>query len=143
MLREGPDAASASDVENAEQGDTEYTTDAELVRRSKVPEFGSKGPLLHLLLDHPEGFTEPIHDNELIIRADPTLSPPKPMPAHDPQHPIWTPPCVVPNSAWCRGQYIVQLAKEVRGVEMQAIQNACISLVSLPVRCQRKDALRH
>lgn len=144
MLREDDSLADDPDtlVDDA-TGHDEVTGEAALLT-FKPPKFGSKGPLLHLRLDEPAGFLEPIHDNDLCLADDIESSPPLSMPAYDRLHPIWTPPCVVPNTSWCRGQYVLQNSREVRGSEMQSIQNAAFAMVKCTVRrCSLDNAPVH
>lgn len=130
MLRDDEDVTGDPDVRLDE--DDGITTD-EAVLTFKPPMYGSKGPLLLLDIGEAAGFTDPIHDDTLPLFDDVETPPPLSTPTYDPSNPIWTPPCVVPNSSWCRGQYVLQSSREVRGAEMQAIQRASFALVQCNV----------
>lgn len=131
----GPADDEEADEEASASADADADADEHWARSLTVtaPKFGSRGPALHLKPWEAVGFMTPIHDDVLLVVEDPGDVTSNPLPPHNPSNPIWTPPCAVPNSAWCRGQYVMQSVKEVRGSEMQAIQNACFALVQCPV----------
>lgn len=134
MLRDDDNASDSGDVRFHDEIPDAADNGLVLLHQSKAPIFGSKGRILELVVDDPAGFIEPIHDVELPVLEDPGDAGPRPMPAQDPRDPIWTPPCVVPNTSWARGQFVSQFVREVRGGEMQAVQSACLALVRCPVR---------
>lgn len=101
---------------------------------SKMSVFGSRGPMLPVAILNPDGFEKPIRDPDIIAVSDPSDMSPIPMPPHNPANPQWTPPSVVPNTGWARGQYVRQVVREIGGAEMNSITQASLAMVSCPVR---------
>lgn len=128
MLRADEDSDD-SEAHNVAESGTEPTS---LQRKS--PQFGSKGSILPVAIHNTAGFEEPIRDSEICLSQEPFDHVARYVP-HDPSAPHWHPPNVVPNSSWCRGQYVQQVAREVGGSEMQTILRAALALVCCPVMC--------
>lgn len=119
---------------DAGQGvDSRASSPAGEMYRWKAPVFGSLGPIVPVTVLNAEGFDKPIRDPDIVDLPDPSDVSPVPMPPHDPGNPQWTPPCVVPNTNWARGQYVRQVVREIGGAEMQAISQASLAMVSCPV----------
>lgn len=95
--------------------------------------FGSAGRLLPLPIEDTTLAEVPL-DTSICIADDPGDRWAQDLPPHDASNPVWTPPCIVPNSAWARGQYVYTMGEEVGGYEMGTVLKVCMDLIRCPVR---------
>lgn len=130
MLRDDEKSSQDEPVHSDDEGERDHVE----LPVIKTGMYGSKGPLLPVTFTNLAGFTEPIRDDELLVLEDPMGRPTASLPVHDPRNPAWTPPCIVPNTSWSRGQYVFQSTNEVRGAEMQAVHQLSLALVQCEVR---------
>ncbi|KZV69448.1 hypothetical protein PENSPDRAFT_665797 [Peniophora sp. CONT] len=100
---------------------------------TKPPEFGSKGPLLHVPIADPGRLGLLVRDADFFPLDDPPETSATDMPPRDALNPSWCPPCAVPATAWARAQYISQITREVGGAEMQAILKAALAVLQCPL----------